>query len=74
VNKWAVGAIGSILGFLIAQILSIYQFQKGIEVSQKVEKIHLARELIKDFYADDAKTFKETLHNSLVCVFGARPV
>lgn len=58
-NKWVIGVIGSILGFLIAQILSIYQFQKGIEISQKVEKIHLARELIKDFYADDAKTFRE---------------
>ena len=58
-NKLAIGTLGSILGFIFAQLLSIYQFQKGIEISQKVEKIHLARELVKEFYAEDAIIFRE---------------
>ena len=57
-NQWFIGALGSVLGFALSQLLAFYVFQKGMETSQKVEKIHLARELVTDFYDEDAKTFK----------------
>lgn len=58
-NRWVIGVVGSVLGFFASQFLSFYTFQKGIETSQKVEKVRLARELVKEFYEEDAITFRK---------------
>lgn len=52
-NKWLIGIIGSILGFVISQILSYYTFAVSLESTKKIETIHLARELNRNFYTDD---------------------
>ncbi len=57
-NHWVVAVFGSVLGFALSQLLTIYTFYESGKTTAKIEKIHLARELVKDFYAEDAKTFR----------------
>lgn len=50
-NLWAIGALGSVAGFIISQGLSYFQFSRTLTATQRIETIHLARELTTDFYS-----------------------
>lgn len=44
---------GGIAGFLLSQSLAFYTFTQNLAVTKKIEMIHLARELTKEFYGAD---------------------
>jgi hypothetical protein len=42
--------LGAVAGFLFSQSLAFYTFSQTLETTKKIEMIHLARELTKEFY------------------------
>jgi hypothetical protein len=46
--------LGSILGFVVAQGLSFYQFSKNLKNTNKIEQIHLLRDLTSQFWGGGA--------------------
>lgn len=57
VNQWVL-KVGSVLAVVVPLLFAFYTFQKSIETSQEIEKINLARDLVKDFYLEEARTFR----------------
>ena len=58
-NQWLVGVIGSVIGFLVAQSIAFYTFAKNVEITKKIEMVHLGRDLVDDFYGDNDGVFKD---------------
>jgi len=52
IDKWLIGALGSVLGFLLSQWVALYQFSKTLETTKQIEMVHLARELTAEFFTD----------------------
>jgi hypothetical protein len=51
-NRWLIGALGSSIGFLLSQWLGFQQFSKNLVSTKEIEMIHLARDLIREFYSE----------------------
>ena len=50
---YVIGVLGSVGGFLIAQIVGLYTFARTLETTKSIEMIHLTRELAQEFYAGE---------------------
>ncbi len=52
-DKWMIGIIGSVVGFLASQFLVYYTFQVNLETTKQLEMVRLAKDLTKEFYSGD---------------------
>ena len=57
-NRYFIGIIGSVLGFLVSQFLVFYTFTTNLAVTKKIEMITLGRELAQEFYKEENTSFK----------------
>lgn len=57
-NQWAIGIVGSLIGFIVSQALTYYTFRVNLESTRRIQTINLARELTRDFFNGDA-VFKD---------------
>jgi hypothetical protein len=59
-GKWflsgSAAVAGGIVGFILSQSLAFYTFTQNVAVTKKIEMIHLARELTKEFYSEESVT------------------
>jgi len=51
-NRWVIGVVGSVIGFLLSQWVALYQFSKNLKTTKEIEMIHLARDVTRDFYSE----------------------
>jgi hypothetical protein len=51
-NKWVIGAGGSVFGFVVSQWIAMHQFSQNLAATKEIETIHLARELTREFYSE----------------------
>jgi hypothetical protein len=49
-----VAGLGSVIGFLIAQVVSYWQFSKTLTNTNRIEQIHLLRDLNAEFSGKDS--------------------
>ena len=56
-SKWIVGIAGSVLGFILSQLVTFYTVSVTLDTTRKIESLRLATELSRHFYSDP--TFKD---------------
>lgn len=63
-GAWAV--LGSVVGFLIAQSLSLYQFSVNQKQTNRIEQIHLLRDLASQYRGKEADPVFENIQTAIV--------
>ena len=52
-DRWLVGALGSVAGFVASQLVTLFVFHQTLDTTRQVEMVHLARDLAQEFYVSE---------------------
>jgi hypothetical protein len=52
-NRWIVGALASVAGFVVSQVVTLFMFYRTLDTTRQVEMVHLARDLAQEFYVSE---------------------